>query len=158
MNIKGVIFGALVAVTLLGAGYAFGVKNARNAQEGGIKELRDTLYVRDTITVSMPVYMAKYRVRVDTLRVCDTVAVPVPIERRVYADSNYRAVVSGWHPSLDTIAVYPATRVVTVERERTVVQRTSPRWSLGVQAGYGVTGSGLSPYIGVGAQYNILSF
>ena len=32
------------------------------------------------------------------------------------------------------------------------------RWGLGINAGYGVSKSGLSPYIGLGVNYNILNF
>lgn len=31
------------------------------------------------------------------------------------------------------------------------------KWSIGIQAGYGATLQGLSPYVGIGGQYNIFS-
>lgn len=114
--------------------------------------------IRDTITRVKPVYIASAPViRYDTLRLRDTIAVPVPIERRVYADSNYRAVVSGWHPSLDSISVYPATKIVTRWRER--VEKERSRWGLGIQAGAGLSANGVAvPYVGVGVQYNLFSW
>lgn len=57
---------------------------------------------------------------------------------------------------LDLIEVYPRTeyQIQTV--------KTKPRWGLGIQAGYGCTLTGtqvrLSPYIGVGVQYNLLTW
>ena len=115
-------------------------------------------YKRDTITRVKPVYIASTpEIRTDTLYLHDTIAVPVPIERRVYADSNYRAVVSGWHPSLDSISVYPATKNVTRWRER--VEKERSRWGLGIQAGAGLSANGVAaPYIGVGVQYNLFSW
>lgn len=41
----------------------------------------------------------------------DTVAVVVPMERKVYEDSTYRAVITGAWASLDTIEVYRAARL-----------------------------------------------
>ena len=32
------------------------------------------------------------------------------------------------------------------------------KWGIGVNAGYGITKSGLSPYIGLGVNYNLISF
>ena len=142
----------------LGAAFSAGVKYGEKRAECGYKERVDTLLVFDTITRVKPVYIASTPViRYDTLRLRDTIAVPVPIERRVYADSNYRAVVSGWHPSLDSISVYPATRIITIERER--VEKERSRWGLGIQAGAGFSANGVAvPYIGVGVQYNLFSW
>lgn len=63
----------------------------------------------------------------------DSVMVQLPIERKVYQeDSLYRAVVSGWRPSLDTLTIFKTTTTVTV----TKTERVQPkRWSFGVTAG-----------------------
>lgn len=140
------------------AAFAFGVNYGENRAEYNYTERVDTLVVFDTITRVKPVYIASLpEIRTDTLYLHDTIAVPVPIERRVYADSNYRAVVSGWHPSLDSISVYPATKIITIERERMEKERS--RWGLGVQVGAGLSAGGVTaPYVGVGLQYNLLSW
>ena len=97
---------ALLTAGCIFAAFAFGVNYGEKRAECGYTERVDTLYVRDTITRVKPVYIASTPiVRYDTLRLRDTIAVPVPIERRVYADSNYRAVVSGWHPSIPKLAL-----------------------------------------------------
>lgn len=128
-----------------------------------IKTEVDTLYIRDTLRVSTPVYV---RVRVvDSIFVPVTVTevrdslvyIPVPIEQKIYQDSSYRAVVSGpafpeRGPQLDTIDVFRKTTVVT----RTNYVRVEPsRWSWGVQAGVGYGAGGVSPWVGVGIQYRI---
>ena len=121
----------------------------------------DTLVIRDTIRTVQPKYIA--------VKVVDTIRVPVPVaggkdtvwaelpkEQKVYSDSTYRAVVSGYLPSLDTIDVFRKTVFIDKETTKTVYVQPS-RWSIGVGAGYGVTKSGLSPYIGIGVQYNLWS-
>ena len=83
----------------------------------------------------------------------DSVEVIVPITQKVYADSLYRAYVSGYRPRLDSIFVYPRTRYVTVTR-----QAKPQRWGIGVQAGYGVGRGGTGPYVGIGVSYNLFTF
>ena len=143
---------ALLTAGCIFAAFAFGVNYGEKRAE------RNLEYRRDTITRVKPVHIASLpEIRTDTLYLHDTIAVPVPIERRVYADSNYRAVVSGWHPSLDSISVYPGTRVITIERERMEKERS--RWGLGIQAGAGLSANGVAvPYVGVGVQYNLFSW
>ena len=149
---------ALLTAGCIFAAFAFGVNYGEKRAECNYKERVIVEYRTDTITRVKPVYIASTPiVRYDTLRLRDTIAVPVPIERRVYADSNYRAVVSGWHPSLDSISVYPETRIITIERER--VEKERSRWGLGIQAGAGLSANGVAvPYVGVGVQYNLFSW
>ena len=97
-------------------------------------------YFRDTILVAVT----------DTVRLRDTTFIQLPKEHRLYVDSMYRAVVSGYLPSLDSIEVYQKcyTKIVT--------NTVRPRWSVGIQAGYGVTrGFELAPYVGIGIQYRL---
>ena len=146
---------ALLTAGCIFAAFAFGVNYGEKRAERNYKPRVVVEYKRDTITRVKPVYIASApEIRTDTLYLHDTIAVPVPIERRVYADSNYRAVVSGWHPSLDSISVYPATKIISIERERAEKERS--RWGLGIQAGAGLSANGSAvPYVGVGVQYNL---
>lgn len=85
---------------------------------------------------------------------CDSVEVEIPIERKVYGDSTYRAYVSGYMPSLDSL-------VITMPQQMIYIHEKKRRWSVGLQAGYGVSMAGgvrLSPYIGIGITYNLFSF
>ena len=99
----------------------------------------DTATRTDTVFIDRPVEVVRWRDRVeylavtDTIRVADSVFVEVPIEVRQYADSTYRAQVSGWHPSLDWIEVYARTQSIT-----STIVKEAPRWSLGVTAGPGL--------------------
>lgn len=97
----------------------------------------DTLTVFDTIVKNKPIYITKVVERVDTVRLAtverDTVAAVIPIERKVYAeDSLYRAVVTGYLASLDSLVIWPKTTTITIDR---TVRETAPRWSFGVTAG-----------------------
>ena len=119
----------------------------------------DTLVVRDTIREAFPVYVDREVVRTelvpvtDTLYRHDTLFVALEIERRTYEGEDYRAVVSGWQPSLDEIAVYPTTTYITKEVQ---VPGPAPRWSFGVTAGPGILYDGkLHGGVGIvaGLQY-----
>lgn len=138
-------------------GYKKGISKAIET----IIERRDTLTLFDTLKVVEPKYIAVKTV--DTIRVpvpvqgkTDTVWAELPREQKIYQDSTYLAYVSGYAPQLDSIDVFRKTTTITVTN--TVKEYTNPRWSIGVQAGYGVSKAGLSPYVGVGIQYNLVSF
>lgn len=81
----------------------------------------------------------------------DSATVLLAMERKVYGDSTFRAVVSGVRVSLDSIMVYPRTITVT----RTLPPKVPRRWGLGVQAGVGLTPKGIQPYVGLGVYYRI---
>ena len=117
----------------------------------------DTTTRTDTVFIDRPVEVVRWRDRVeylavtDTIRVADSVFVEVPIEVRQYADSTYRAQVSGWHPRLDWIEVYARTQTIT-----STIVKEAPRWSLGVTAGPGLLYDGkLHAGVGIvaGVQY-----
>lgn len=151
----------LIAGVAFGIGFGYGRGTARMPVR--LSVVNDTVQVTktDTIWREKPVSAASSVIRHDTVRLAtlkrDTVFVDVPIERRVYQeDSLYRAVVSGWHPSLDTLMVFPKTTTITIRETVPVPDRR--RWGIGIQAGAGVGKDGLTPYVGVGVSYNLLSW
>lgn len=84
----------------------------------------------------------------------DSVTVQIPITQRVYETDRYRAVVSGYQPSLDDLLIYQPSQVVRIKDK-------PKRWGIGVQVGYGMTVKGtpqFAPYIGVGVSYNLFQF
>lgn len=131
---------------------------------------RDTVVVMDTVRQDVPVPTVEYRIKRDTIRVkinpADGTAVPVdpdtpdtvseadsgqeidvalPIEAKVYQTPDYRAVVSGFRPSLDSMEVYRKTH--TVRETITKVQR--PTWALSLGGGVGyTTDRRIVPHIG----------
>lgn len=126
----------------------------------------DTLIVRDTVTVEYPVPILT--TITDTLLVAypdiviihDTTFVQLPKERKEYSGKDYRAVVSGYQPSLDLIKVFPETKVVT--RTISVPSRKRSHFALSLQAGYGITFQDNRitplPYIGAGLSYSIVEW
>ena len=88
--------------------------------------VRDSVMVRDSVIV-------------------DSVKVHLPITQKCYRDSTYTAWVSGYQPKLDSIHIYrPTITIKTIKR---------PKFTYGIQAGYGITPKGFQPYLGVGIGY-----
>lgn len=119
------------------AGFFGGYKVAQRGFPD-IEEKSDTIFLWDTVKIEKPVakdsivykYIAQYFPVHDTTLIHDSVLVDVPIERKVYQeDSTYYAVVSGWHPSLDTLKVYKET--VMIETTKTVTKYQPYKWTLG---------------------------
>jgi hypothetical protein len=126
-----------------------------------------TEVVHDTITVERPVVRYVHKtdsIRVvvrDTLSLHDTLYISLPREVKVYEDERYRAEVSGYMPSLDRIDIYQQTQLVEKEVVRNIEVRQRTRWGIGITAGYGVTigrEPTFAPYVGVGINYNIMSW
>ncbi len=118
----------------------------------------DTIRVRDTIVdiVLMPVKETLKRtdtvylpILIDTTTYRtvegDSVPVIIPITSKEYKTDDYRAVVSGYKPSLDLMEVYREKEIITLKPKQ-------KRWGLGLQVGYGYP-SGL--YVGGGVSYNL---
>jgi len=156
-------------------------KHSRSMATDGERVRRDTVTVIDTVvyrapvakdstvvryvTRTVPVATQSYRAPRDTASVkndrevmpplyasggSDSAAVVLPVTQKVYSATDYRAWVSGYEPQLDSIKVYP--RTVTV---RETIYKPPSRFSVGVQAGYGITPKGLQPYIGVGVGVRV---
>lgn len=83
----------------------------------------------------------------------DSVSISIPITQSLYETEDYRAYVSGYNAKLDSIFV---TSRQTVVRIRDPVKKK--RFSIGIQAGYGMTPKGFQPYLGLGVSVNLLDF
>jgi hypothetical protein len=88
----------------------------------------------------------------------DSIDVVVPIETKVYQDSLYRAVISGYRVSLDSMEVYRNTVHVEQFRDAGKSFYRQKRWSVSVQVGYGTDFRGIRPYVGVGVSYSLFDF
>jgi len=126
----------------------------------------DTLIVRDTVTIECPVpilttiidtFLVAYP---DIIIIHDTTFVLLPKERKEYSGKDYRAVVSGYQPSLDLIQVFPETKTIT--QTISAPSRKRSHWSIALQAGYGLTLQNNRitplPYIGAGLSYSIIEW
>ena len=160
-EIKDTIVIVLAALLLGVACFFTGQYRGKRKAREEIKPQIDTIILRDTISLEKPIYISSRVVDTmlvpvtDTLMVHDTLMVQIPREEKVYQDSLYRAVVSGFRPSLDSISIYQQTKIIN----KTIVLPQYRRWGLGVQIGVGMGDQlQLTPYIGVGLSYNLLCF
>lgn len=118
----------------------------------------DTVIVvrRDTVTVFQPVPVSQTIVRRDTVFfwISDTVRVPVPVDitERTYKGDDYQAVVSGYHPKLETITVFPKT--VTVYTTQTVEKPVPYRWTVSPFVGADIGHETFAARVGIMADYS----
>lgn len=116
----------------------------------------------DTTYIYYPIEIERRIVKKDTIKIAviDTLVVRdtlyLPREQKVYADSSYRAVVSGVSPRLDSIFVYPK----TIYETRFATQNEWRRITFGLQVGVGgviplfsSSDPSLGAYIGVGIGF-----
>ena len=124
----------------------------------------DTLFIRDTIKVTEPKIVTKVKTEYVTYHVTDTqivtkndtLYVVMARDQIRWEDSLSVIYASGVDPRVDSVIHHTENMVIT--KEITVIQVKRTRWGIGVQAGYGAGKEGLTPYLGVGVSYNLLSW
>lgn len=97
------------------------------------------------VEIPYPVFIREEQDSVVRL-IHDTIYIPIPMQRKVYQTEDYRAVVSGFRPSLDSMTIY---------RKKEIVYNRDRNFGIGVVGGYGIGRNGLSPYVGIGLYYRI---
>ena len=160
-----ILTGVGIAVAVL-IGFLIGQKHPQKLPVEPIKEKVDTLLIFDTITLTKPVYMEKiqldsvYMPVTDTLWKHDTLYVYLEREQIQWQDSLCRVYASGINPQVDSVTHFLQETIIN--REISVPVKVKSRWGLGIQVGYGAGINGkqvyLTPYLGVGISYNILSW
>lgn len=156
------LIAGLVAFFVLGFFLGKGKK-----AEPEIIEQRDTVVYHDTLFQDKPVPVYVTQIRIDTVKLAlidtsvttiirDSAKVKIPITRKVYRDSTYRAVISGYEPQLDSIWIYNTVKEINIVR---TIKIPPKRWSLGITAGpsvivnrHGQVDAGLGATVGL--QYN----
>lgn len=108
----------------------------------------DTMWRDKVVYRDMPVVVKD----VDTVLVTDTVTVAIPIYKYRFTDDLYDIRAEGYDVKINSVTVYPRTEY------KTEIVKVKNRWGLGIQAGYGVSKSGFSPYVGIGVSYNIFTW
>ena len=122
----------------------------------------DTLVIRDTIMQYKPIFVDKIKVDSvlipvkDTIVIRDSVYIYMDREKITWRDSLCEVYVSGIMTSVDSVRHFQEYKYITIETQ--VPAYVKSHWGLGVNAGYGVGKGGLTPYIGVGISYNLLSW
>lgn len=156
-----ILIGAgLVVAALLG--FWIGQKCPRNGGGETPTPKVDTLLIHDTIKVTEAISVTKrvvdsiYVPVTDTLRMRDTLYVYLEREQIRWEDSLSVVYASGVKPQVDSVIHYVQQLVIT--KEIPVIQVKKTHWGIGVQAGVGAWKDGLTPYVGLGVSYNILSW
>ena len=160
-----ILTGVGIAVAVL-IGFLIGQKHPQKSPMEPIKEKVDTLLIFDTITLTKPIFVEKiqldsvYMPVTDTLWKHDTLFVYLEREQIQWQDSLCRVYASGINPQVDSVTHFVQETIIT--REISVPVKVKSRWGLGIQVGYGAGINGkqvyLTPYVGVGISYNILSW
>jgi len=158
---KYILMGMGIVVAIL-IGFLVGHRCGRNDQGEHPKPKVDTLFIRDTFKVTEPKFITRrvvdsipYPVG-DTIRMRDTLFVILERQQVTWEDSLARVYASGVNPHVDSVIHFTQEMVIT--KEIPVIQVKKTRWGIGVQAGAGGGKNGLTPYVGVGVSYNILSW
>lgn len=121
-------------------------------------QIKDTISITkiDTITIIKPQPVIRYVDRIvrDTLYSVDSVLIPVniPIETKIYTDSSYRAVISGYKANLDTISIFNKNQIHTINKITYKTKRINFSPSIGF--GYGMFGKKFDMYVGFSINYN----
>lgn len=160
-----ILTGVGIAVAVL-IGFLIGQQYPQKSPVEPIKEKVDTLLIYDTITLTKPVFVEKiqldsvYMPVTDTLWKHDTLYVYLEREQIQWQDSLCRVYASGINPQVDSVTHFVQETIIN--REISVPVKVKSRWGLGIQVGYGAGVNGkqvyLTPYVGVGISYNILSW
>lgn len=87
----------------------------------------------------------------DVIQGDDSVELQLPVVQNVYEGKDYKAYVSGVEARLDSMFVYPRREIVTIKKP-------PKRWHIGPAVGYGYTGHGVGPFVGVSVTYSIVSW
>lgn len=154
-----ILIGVGLAVAVL-LGFLVGQRCPRNGGGETPTPKVDTLVIRDTFKVTEPIYVTKRVVDsipypvTDTLRLRDTLYVILEMEQIRWEDSLSVVYASGVMPQVDSVIHHTESLIIT--KEIPVIKKT--RWGLGVQAGMGAGKGGLTPYVGVGISYNLISW
>lgn len=122
-----------------------------------LKIVKDTLIKRDTLTIEKPVEKVKWKDKLvyvpinikDTIyknESKDSFYVAMQTEKIEYEGEDYKAIVSGIYPKLESISVYPKNIYIT-EKQTQVVNK---HWNFNINIGPGIFYNGDFNY-GVGA-------
>lgn len=155
---KTLIYICAILLTIYG-GFLFGLKKGekRGRENQQIKEIVNTVKVTDTVIMYEPIpFLVENTdtVYVEIIKEDDEpLKVPLIKQRVTYADSTYKAIISGYDPKLEFIETYNTTHYITEK-----VYEKPKKWGVGLQFGYGIGRNGLQPYIGIGVNYDIIRF
>ena len=155
---KYIVFCLVAFICAAVGGYLAGWENGRDSGWNEPEIVTDTLITRDTVYIDSPVPVTTIpsgyeMVKIGTVKqlkdrlaaleadadywACnpDTVwlTTPIEIQQKPYKGDDYEAQVSGYHPKLDWIKVFPQT--VTITTTQTFTKPVPYKWTLTTFAG-----------------------
>ena len=151
----------LLIVVFASAAYLLLSHLCRRDTPPQIKEVGvpDTLIVWDTIFIDKPIWVtskvrdsvrfAVPKAQADTVH--DTLFVYLPQQEIVWTDSFCSVYAHGINPVIDSVTHFLPTKTI-------IPKPKQKKWGIGIQAGYGASENGLSPYIGIGVTYSLIRF
>lgn len=152
----------LILATFFMLGFIIGQKHPQKLPVEPIKVKVDTLVIHDTTMSYRPIYVDRVKLDsvlvpvVDSVKIHDTTFVYLEREKVTWRDSLCEVYASGIMASVDSVRHFQEYKYITIETQVPVKVRS--HWGLGVNAGYGVGKGGLTPYVGIGISYNLLSW
>ena len=152
----------LCVILLILVGILIGQKHRQKSPLEPTEIKVDTLIVRDTIMQYKPFFVDKIKVDSvlvpvkDTIVIRDSVYIYMNREKVTWRDSLCEVYASGIMPQVDSVRHFQEYKYITIETQ--VPVKVKSHWGLGVNAGYGVGKGGMTPYVGVGISYNLLSW
>ena len=162
MNRYDKVMTILCVILLILIGILIGQKHRQKSPLEPTEIKVDTLIVRDTIMQHKPIFVDKIKVDSvlipvkDTIVIRDSVYIYMDREKITWRDSLCEVYASGIMPQVDSVRHFQEYKYITIETQ--VPVKVKSHWGLGVNAGYGVGQGSLTPYIGIGVSYNILSW
>lgn len=116
---------------------------------------RDTLVIRDTTIIEKPVEKIRWKEKEKLIYIPirdtsiiiknDTTYLVMEEEKVKYEGEDYEAIISGVHPKLEQISVYPKTVYIT-EKQTEIIKK---HWRINISAGPGIFYNGKFNY-GIG--------
>ena len=152
----------LILATFFMLGFIIGQKHPQKLPVEPIKVKVDTLVIHDTTMSYRPIYVDRVKLDsvlvpvVDSVKIHDTTFVYLEREKVTWRDSLCEVYASVIMASVDSVRHFQESKYITIETQVPVKVRS--HWGLGVNAGYGVGKGGLTPYVGIGISYNLLSW
>ena len=152
----------LCVILLVLIGILIGQKHRQKQPLDPTETKVDTLVIRDTIMQNKPIFVDKIKVDSvlipvkDTIVIRDSVYIYMDREKITWRDSLCEVYASGIMPQVDSVRHFTEYKYITIETQ--VPVKVKSHWGLGINAGYGYGRGGLTPYVGVGISYNLLSW
>ena len=152
----------LILVCMFLFGFLIGQKHPQKLPVEPINVKVDTLIIHDTTMSYRPIYVDRVKLDsvlvpvVDSVKIHDTTYVYLEREKVTWRDSLCEVYASGIMASVDSVRHFQEYKCITIETQ--VPVKVKSHWGLGINAGYGVGKGGLTPYVGVGISYNLLSW